>query len=1261
MKFEEELAIRGEDVQVSEIVALLDSRIWVLTGKWESGIRHSQILVSDVVFSAPLRYYGFRGVIHPDDLPGVRDAVEAISEGRHSSLSMRVISTYGEVLELHGTELTLRGDVSDDLQDIHQGLFQIEFEQRRLQQQIEAFTLRMQCADQSERFSQAGSWYFDTSMNEMYISDNLYRLYGLPVQGLNGHFKTFDPFLHPDDRNAVVDAMEQSLRSFIPVHLEFRIIRADQQVRTFGVITHWNYTANGNHILYGVVHDLTDINSRENQAQSVADNYELQRQILRFEDNWSNCGHLFINLLTRKSHVSENAYRIFGLRPQAFPPDLNFFLSLIHPDDYARVQEAYRRIRREHIAPNLEFRIVRSDGKTRFIRQSSKIEAFAGTELMMISVIQDVTVVRVLESRQSEMEMRTKSIQLMCNQVEQLTDSCSFLLELESNKITWSENFLQKFNLKQHKAPTAIEGLVKFIHPADISKFNEQFELALSKQQVQPFETRFLLKGELCFFRVSLQHSESVGAALLIGALADTTAAHQSDEALTESQQLIRFLDENVPDRVFITDLNHGVQYWNKSCEKINGLRKEEAIGQNFFDLFPHWKDEQMVKRLDEVLEGCPIHDYGVSVYQGNFDIHMMPLRSMEGSYVGIMHIIRDVTEDIKTRDKLSERLLFIENMVESTIDSVVVFDRDMNYLYWNKRSEQIFGLSKETVIGQNVLNIFPVLQDHPGFEDFRQALRGETVHLLPEEREGQENFFETYLTPIKDDKGRVSAILWITRDHTNERRLTRQQKAAYQIIDSLEEACLQLDLEQRISFINKKAAELLKVKSEEVFGRPIWEAVPHFQDSAFYFAVNYAHEVKTVVQKEIYCEQLGRWIFLAANNSDEGLIVLFFDIHDRMETEEKLIREHRSLVEAQQLAQIGSFEFEPSTGKINCSEQMLAILDLREVGELEFSQFLRAFGPEGERFVQNKFESAIETGSDFEFRVSIPTSLGEKIVYGKGNVSYSKSGEPILLHGIVHDITKRVLVEGELVKLNLELREKNSELEDKNEEITNFAFIASHDLKEPLRKILTFADLLRRRDVKNNEKSDYYLDKIETAARRIGYLLTDIHELTRVHSDTGNMAPVDLNELLRAVLFDLDAKIQEFGARVIVHELPTITADAGQLQLLFRNLVSNALKFHDGQKTPEIEIRAISPLGKANLSDKEYIKIRVSDNGVGFDNKYRLKIFKIFQRLHTQSDFSGTGIGLAICKKIMQNHKGKISAESEPGKGSHFCCYFPS
>lgn len=266
-------------------------------------------------------------------------------------------------------------------------------------------------------------------------------------------------------------------------------------------------------------------------------------------------------------------------------------------------------------------------------------------------------------------------------------------------------------------------------------------------------------------------------------------------------------------------------------------------------------------------------------------------------------------------------------------------------------------------------------------------------------------------------------------------------------------------------------------------------------------------------------------------------------------------------------------------------------------------------------------------------------------------------------------DITERKQTEEALTQRTVELTRSNAELEQ-------FAFVASHDLQEPLRKIQAFGDRLKAKcDQASLGEGREYLERMQNAAARMRRLIDDLLTFSRVISRTEPFAPVDLNKVTREVLGDLEVRIEKSGATVNVGELPTIEADPLHMRQLLQNLIGNALKFHEPGAKPVVTISGRIVTGGASetetsvfrrhaVRDKsanvQFFELTVQDNGIGFEEKYLDRIFAVFQRLHGRQEYEGTGIGLAVCRRIVDRHGGSITARSKLGAGATFIVTLP-
>lgn len=287
------------------------------------------------------------------------------------------------------------------------------------------------------------------------------------------------------------------------------------------------------------------------------------------------------------------------------------------------------------------------------------------------------------------------------------------------------------------------------------------------------------------------------------------------------------------------------------------------------------------------------------------------------------------------------------------------------------------------------------------------------------------------------------------------------------------------------------------------------------------------------------------------------------------------------------------------------------------------------------------------------------------------------KSGAEVFYGGIIRDITERKATEQVFLERALAW-ERTRALEQSNRELEQFAYAASHDLQEPLRKIQAFGDRLKAKySGALDEQGNDFVDRMQSAAARMQNLINDLLAYSRVTTKTRPFGPVELAAVVKDVLSDLETRLEQTGGQVTVGELPTLEADSTQMHQLLQNLIGNALKFHKEAEAPHVKVYSqrveapgfapalnVAEAGEVALeggaTGRAVCQIFIEDNGIGFDEKYLDRIFTVFQRLHGRNEYEGTGIGLAICRRIVERHGGEITAKSTPDQGATFIITLP-
>jgi len=308
--------------------------------------------------------------------------------------------------------------------------------------------------------------------------------------------------------------------------------------------------------------------------------------------------------------------------------------------------------------------------------------------------------------------------------------------------------------------------------------------------------------------------------------------------------------------------------------------------------------------------------------------------------------------------------------------------------------------------------------------------------------------------------------------------------------------------------------------------------------------------------------------------------------------------------------------------------------------------------------------------GVDYIYKPIKPELLRMKVSVF---VELYRKNQQLLLHeknllaankSLQKEIEERRTSEEKIRSLNAQLVSSNAHLKAINEELDRFAYVASHDLQEPLRKIMVFSDKILMKE-NMDEETEKYVKKIISSSKRMQMLINDLLSFSRQSVSSSDFQRTDLNSLAREAITELEIEVEKSNAKIHLDELPVVWVIPSLMKQLFHNLVSNAIKFRAKGIEPIIHIESkkiyeSDHSSLVSLNGNKYYKVSISDNGIGFDQKYSDEIFMVFKRLNSYHEYEGTGVGLSICKKIIEKHNGSIVAQSEPGKGSTFSFVLP-
>ncbi len=463
----------------------------------------------------------------------------------------------------------------------------------------------------------------------------------------------------------------------------------------------------------------------------------------------------------------------------------------------------------------------------------------------------------------------------------------------------------------------------------------------------------------------------------------------------------------------------------------------------------------------------------------------------------------------------------------------------------------------------------------------------------------------------------------------------------------------------------NDAAVKYIGLPKDIYLSKRATEIEPDIIDSPYYQACIKTLETGEPFVMQYEMQSTGRWLELTVSKlDDDHLIHIFSDVTNIKEAQLQLEKAATTLRTVFDAAQTGMFTFAPEYN------------DKREIIDFRFvmvnttiSQYAGQSPEALEGELGVKWFPGYLTNGEFElYKRCFETGEQQRT-----EIHYNLDGHDFYLDLQTVKIDEQLLVTltdySSLRKSQLELEHTVRALERSNAHLEDFAHAASHDLKEPLRKIHTFADRLRQMlGTRMNETESNLFQRMITSAERMQILVEDLLEFSHVSRKPQEIELVNLGEKVQKVLLDLELFIEEKQAKVEVEDLPAIQGNRRQFQQLLQNLISNALKYHQPNVAPLIQISSRQVSGAesgftiaAEDREKLFYLLQVKDNGIGFEQQYADRIFNIFTRLHGRTEYAGTGVGLAIVQKVVENHNGYVAAEGQPGIGATFKVLLPA
>lgn len=722
---------------------------------------------------------------------------------------------------------------------------------------------------------------------------------------------------------------------------------------------------------------------------------------------------------------------------------------------------------------------------------------------------------------------------------------------------------------------------------------------------------------------------------------------------------------ERVTDAMVALDRNWHYTFVNKKAGDIIGRDPETLIGKHIWSEFPEVIDPPFYHALRKAMEQ--------QQYVFFEEFHPFLERWLENhiypSPLGISIFFRDVTEQRQASMKLQEQQADVRALVENIPDPVFSMNMEFELLTFNSAfAKMMFGFTgAEVNRGMNIFQRYPEVRKQRFFAMANRAMKAERFSFEDELAVNNDIvYYEILVNPILNESRQQIGISFLYQDITARKKAEeaiRQSEEKYRTIYYKNPLPKWIYDYETLRFldVNDAAVEHYGYSREEFLNMTIMDIRP--SEDAPVVREDLIRSMSTTDPSHGYwrhvtkngevirVEVTGHYI---SYDNRRARMVVVNDITKRLEAEEKLAAERNLLRVLINNLPDYIYVKDAESRYILINRAIIELLGVKWEHEVVGKKVGELFG-EAVAKVNNEEDGRIlATGETVIGRdEQVTTHSGEHRWLLTTKVPLrDQQGSVIGIVGISHDITERKQTEVMLEELNEDLRKRANQLAATNAELEQFAYIASHDLQEPLRTTTGFIELLRRQYYgKMDETADKYLNFIADASDRMKVLIKDLLDYSRIGRKK-ELHMVDCNAVLKDVLKDLGGIVKETNASVSSDELPVIKGYRTELKLLFQNLISNAIKFRRGNASPVIHISV-----KKTGAFREF---SFQDNGIGIDPQHRERIFVIFQRLHTRMEYEGSGIGLAHCKKIVELHGGKIWVNSTPGEGSsfHFTIY---
>jgi PAS domain S-box-containing protein len=754
-------------------------------------------------------------------------------------------------------------------------------------------------------------------------------------------------------------------------------------------------------------------------------------------------------------------------------------------------------------------------------------------------------------------------------------------------------------------------------------------------------------------------------------------ATSQVQAERLQALNLLSTIADSSTDAIYAKDLQGRYLLFNKQAELFIGKPKDEVLGQDDRFLFPPDQAE-MVMNNDRVLvelEKVITLQEQVDTVTGpvTFLATKGPLQDDSGEIIGVFGVSRDITSMHVMEQDLRQKEARYRELVDNMSDGVAVYEavdngEDFIFREYNKAGERIGKNSRTDVIGHRVTDIFPSIENLGLLDVFRRVWQSGEAEYFPissYQDERLQIWVENYVFRLPD--GEVVAIFNDVTDHKLAEEALKESEEKYRLlVENQTDLVVKVDPEGQIEFVSPSYCKMFGKSEDELLGHKFTPLI-HKDDQEKTREVMkrlYRFPYTTYLEQRAMTSTGWRWLgwintgIVDKNDNLSAIIGVGRDITDRIEAMDALRESeerYRAVVEDTPIL-ICTFLAE---GEITFVNKAYCDYFKQSAEKLIGNQFLAMIPTEERETVARNIRELTPDAPTQAHEHQVITKTGETHwLHWTNRAIYSTQGDILSHQSIGQDITDRKLAELNVIRLNNELEarvvERTRELEAANKDLESFVYSVSHDLRAPLRAVTGFAQILVNRHFDClNEEGRHYLENVLQAGNHMSELIDDLLQYSRTGQGSLQMRPIELAPIIQGLAVTFQERMESSGAKLIIEEpLASPIGDATLIGQQFTNLIDNALTYSNPESAPFIHI--------ASKRMDNHVLITFEDNGIGIAPEYHEKIFQVFQRLHSQDEYPGTGVGLAIVAKAARMMGGEVEVESSLGTGSRFTITLP-